>query len=174
LQHDFIREYLLTLYSLSAHQYTRGTWTAPETRNLDPEQFAAPYCTPAQIAVPLMTRWMLVFEDPGSNTLWLAKGTPRNWLEDGKTISVSNAPTRWGHVGFTLRSRLQERRIECRVTLPAEKALEKTELRLRVPEGNRIRSVTLDNKSWSDFDAREETVTLPSRPKGRLGLTVYY
>ena len=64
LQHDFTREYLLLLYSLMAHQYTRGTWTAPETRLLDPKRFAAPYCTPAQMTVPLLTRWMLVFEEP--------------------------------------------------------------------------------------------------------------
>lgn len=35
LQHELIREYVLMLYSLMAHQYTRGTWTAPETRNFD-------------------------------------------------------------------------------------------------------------------------------------------
>ena len=32
LQHDLVREYLLELYALSAHQYTRGSWTAPERR----------------------------------------------------------------------------------------------------------------------------------------------
>jgi hypothetical protein len=104
LQHDFVREYLLTLYSLMAHQYTRGTWTAPETRLVDPKRFAAPYCTPAQMVAPLLTRWMLVFEEPAADTLWLAKGTPRAWLEDGQTIAVTRAPTPWG------RLRLEESR----------------------------------------------------------------
>ena len=45
------------------------------------------------MVVPLLTRWMLVFEEPASDTLWLAKGTPRAWLEDGQTIAVSRAPT---------------------------------------------------------------------------------
>jgi hypothetical protein len=174
LQHDFVREYLLTLYSLMAHQYTRGAWTAPETRNLDPKQFAAPYCTPAQLAVPLMTRWMLVFEDPASDTLWLAKGTPRHWLQDGKTIAVSNAPTRWGPVGFSLRSRLRERRVECSVSLPSRTSDARIKLRLRVPEGNRIQSVTLAGKAWAEFAPQEETVTLPAQAKGRVALTVYY
>jgi hypothetical protein len=44
LQHDFIREFLLTFYGTMAHQYTRGTWTAPETRNLlADKRAAAPY-----------------------------------------------------------------------------------------------------------------------------------
>ena len=48
LQHDLVREYLLTLYSIMAHQYTRGTWTAPEGREVThPENPASPFCTPA-------------------------------------------------------------------------------------------------------------------------------
>jgi hypothetical protein len=54
IQHDMIREALLLTYSTMAHQYTRGTWTAPETRNLLGDGNAAPYCTPAQLVVALM------------------------------------------------------------------------------------------------------------------------
>jgi hypothetical protein len=84
LQHDLIREALLTMYSDMAHQYTRGTWIAPETRSILPDEGAAPYCTPAQLVVALMTKWLLVFEDPQSETVWLGKGIPRKWLQDGK------------------------------------------------------------------------------------------
>ncbi len=51
LQHGMIREFLLLLWSLSAHQYTRGTWTAPETRLVDPEREVISYAVPAQVAV---------------------------------------------------------------------------------------------------------------------------
>jgi hypothetical protein len=69
IQYDMIREALLMMYSDMAHQYTRGTWTAPETRNVLIDRPAAPYCTPAQLVVSLMTRWLLVFEDPQSETV---------------------------------------------------------------------------------------------------------
>jgi hypothetical protein len=174
LQHDFVREYLLTLYSLMAHHYTRGTWTAPETRLLDPKRFAAPYCTPAQMVIPLLTRWMLVFEDPASDTLWLAKGTPRSWLEDGKRVSVTRAPTRWGPVGFTLQSRLGADVIEATVDLPGTPSPATIKLRLRAPEGHRLRSVMLQGGFSLAFDAREETVTLPPGATGRIALTVHY
>ena len=147
LQYDFTREYLLLLYSLMAHQYTRGTWTAPETRSFDPNDYTAPYCSPAQMTVPLLTRWMLLFEEPESDVLWLAKGTPRAWLEDGQTIAVSNAPTRWGRVSFSLRSHLGNGKIDATLDLPARPPEALVKLRLRVPAGHRIRSAQMNGKA---------------------------
>jgi len=174
IQHDFLREYLLTFYSLLAHQYTRGTWTAPETRLLDPKRYAAPYCTPAQMVAPLLTRWMLVYEDPISDTLWLAKGTPRSWLEDGRTIAVSRAPTAWGRISFSLHSHLQAGRVEGLVELPEMPLTGRVKLRLRVPEGHQIQSVVLAGKPWTQFDAEEESVTVPVESKRPLPLTISY
>jgi hypothetical protein len=126
------------------------------------------------MVAPLLTKWMLVFEDPNSNTLWLAKATPRNWMEDGKTISVTNAPTRWGSISFTLRSHLAESRIDGTVILPPQKAPDIIKLRLRVPEGNQIHSVMIGSRNWGEFDVAQETVTLRGRSKQRIELAVQY
>jgi hypothetical protein len=174
LQHDFIREYLLCLYSLMAHQYTRGTWTAPETRNLGLGKFAAPYCAPAQMVVPLLTRWMLVFEDPINDELWLGKATPRSWLDEGQTISVRGAPTRGGRVSFEIRSHLQTSRIEAVVELPKEERERPVRLRLRVPEGHRMRDVLVNGRPWSQFDPAKEFITLSSMSSRRLEIRVDY
>jgi hypothetical protein len=174
LQQDFIREYLLSLYSLMAHQYTRGTWTAPETRRLDPKEYAAPYCAPAEMVVPLLTRWMLVFEDPATQVLWLTKGTPRAWLESGQRIAVTNAPTKWGRIGFEIRSRMEEGYIEAKVDLELRRSPAEIKLRFRAPEGHRIRSVLVNGRSWSRFDADEESVTLPSESQGRVTVMAHY
>ncbi len=121
-----------------------------------------------------MTRWMLVFEDPASGAVWLAKGTPRSWLEDGQTISVANAPVRGGRISFSLRSRLRDGRIEAAVELLPQPLPGPVRLRLRAPTGHRIRSVTLGGMAWTDFDADGETVTLPAAATGRLAMTVSY
>ena len=173
LQYDHTREYLLLLYSLMAHQYTRGLWTAPETRSFEPEHTAAPFCTPAQMAVPLLTRWMLVFEEPVTNLIWLDKATPRAWLQDGQTIAVTNAPTRWGRLSYTLHSHLRNGVIEAGADLPREAADVAFKLHLRAPEGHTIRSVVLNGKPWSQFDPKEETIDLPVG-KRRVDLTVRY
>ena len=47
-------------------------------------------------------RNLLVMED--GQSLWVARATPRVWLEQGKKIAVKNAPTYFGHFG--LRDRL--------------------------------------------------------------------
>ena len=176
LQHDFIREYLLVLYGVAAHHYTRGTWTAPETRLIDPKRYAAPYCVPAHLVVPLLVRWMLVFEDPASGALWLARATPRTWLEHGKRIAVRGAPTRRGKIGFEVFSHIDEGFVEATVDLPAYAAAPgqlpfragPIKLRLRLPRDLRLQSATVDGKPWKDFDPAEESVTLPEGAKGRI------
>ena len=45
-------------------------------------------------------RNLLVMED--GDSLWLARATPRAWLEQGKKISVKNAPTHFGDVGYEI------------------------------------------------------------------------
>lgn len=174
LQYDMIREYLLTLYSTMAHQYTRGVWTAPETRNLDNPRGAAPYCTPAQLVVPLFARWMLVFEDPQSPVVWLAKGAPREWLADGQRMNVNGAPTSWGRIGFTIDSHLGQGEVKADVRLPAAPFAASVKLRLRAPEGKRMHTVTVNGQSWKAFDATEESVTLPSKMSGKVSIVASY
>lgn len=174
VQSDMIRESLLLLYSHMAHQHTRGTWLAPETRKPLSTDESAPYCTPSQLFVPLMTRWLLVFEDPLAETLWLGKGIPRDWLEDGKHVSVSKAPTRWGSIGFSIQSQLRRKRIEVRLDLPQQPVQATTKLRLRAPGGARIQSVTINGKPWRTFDAQTEVIDVPPELPRVLNIVVRY
>lgn len=174
LQHDFVREFLLELYGLSAHQYTRGTWTAPETRRIDPELTSAPYCVPAQLSVPLLVRWMLAFEDPNSETLWLCKATPRAWLNNGSTLAANAIPTRWGKVGFQIQSHLDDGRIDIALDLPPPAAPRETRLRLRVPGGKKIAGVVVRGKPWDNFVPEAEYLALPASVAGDVQLSVTY
>jgi hypothetical protein len=117
---------------------------------------------------------MLVFEDPNSDTLWLCKATPREWLEDGSTVAATGVPTRWGKVSFEIRSQLKSRRVETTLELPAAAGLRTTNIRLRVPGKLRIAAVTLDGIDWKGFDPARETITLPASAAGKLKLTVTY
>jgi hypothetical protein len=126
------------------------------------------------MTVPLLTKWMVVFEEPDSEVLWLAKATPRSWLEDGKTIAVTNAPTRWGRLSFQLRSHLKESRIETTLILPPMPESARIKLRVRAPEGHRLRAVTMDGKPWNRFDADQEIVVLPGTGKREVELTMQY
>jgi hypothetical protein len=173
IQHDMVREALLMMYSDMAHQYTRGSWTAPETRSIVPDQDAAPYCTPAQLVVALMTKWLLVFEDPQSDTLWLGKAVPRAWLVNGKTVAVRDAPTRWGRIAFSIQSHMDSKRITADIKLPAN-LRPTTVLRLRAPDHATLKSVTLNGAPWTNFDPEAETIRIPASAGHSIALVAQY
>jgi hypothetical protein len=172
IQYDMNRDALLMLYSIMAHQYTRGTWTAPETRPVFNDTPAAPYCTPAQLIVPLMAKWILVFEDPQTDTLWFGKSMPERWLQDGQKVSVSNAPTRFGRVSFSTISHLAQNRIEVKLGLP-DKFSAVTKVRLRVPNGRKLQSVTINGVPWKEFSP-DGTVSIPHAPGREISIAANY
>jgi hypothetical protein len=174
IQADRVRDALLVFYGGMAHQYTRGNWLAPETRRLLTRSESAPYSVPAQLFAPLMTRWLLVFEELEAQRLWLAKAVPRAWLEDGKVTTVNDAPTRWGRVSYTLVSQVKRGTIHASLQLPSHGLLVETRLRLREPQKRRMRAVTVNGKAWSRFDPARELVILPAATGGKIEIVVSY
>jgi hypothetical protein len=111
------------------------------------------------------------------DTLWLAKATPRHWLEQGKKISIKNAPTHFGAVAYEITSDVDNGKITATVEMPARiatrsvaggptrKAPKEVVLRFRHPTKGTMRGVTINGKDWKQFDADKETITL----KGLIG-----
>lgn len=95
-----IEEYLLFLHSHRYHSHTPGTWVAGEVTGITGD--LPLYCVPAQLTIPKLVRWMLVFEESDSEILHLGRAIPREWLKAGKPIAITGAPTRWGLVDFTM------------------------------------------------------------------------
>ena len=61
-------------------------------------------------------RNMLVMET--GDSLWLARATPRAWLEQGKRIGVKNAPTYFGTVAYEIVSDVDNGKISATVEMP--------------------------------------------------------
>jgi hypothetical protein len=116
-------------------------------------------------------RNLLVMEDGSS--LWLARGTPRAWLEQGRRISVKNAPTRFGTVAYEIKSDVAHGRIRATVTMPNRDPSVGVLLRFRHPKGSRIKSVLVNGKAWKDFDAAMEIIRLHGLKK-QVGVEVRY
>src|SRR5258707_5881635 len=76
-------------------------------------------------------RMLLVMEDGPS--LWLARATPRVWLEQGQKIVVKNAPTHFGDVDYEIASDVAHERITATIELPPRRAPQEGQLRLRHP-----------------------------------------
>jgi hypothetical protein len=116
-------------------------------------------------------RNLLVMED-GRN-LWLARAAPRVWLEEGKKISVRNAPTHFGPVDYEIVSDVDQGKISAMVTMPSRNPPKEVWLRLRHPKSAPIAGVTVDGKEWRDFDPVRETVRLTGM-SGRVAVLVRY
>lgn len=104
------------------------------------------------------TRLMLVMER--GSELWLAPFVTTHWMHDGMTIAVENAPTRFGNVSYAITSHVNDGFIEAVIDPPARSLPESIVLRLRHPEGKRIRSVEVYGNPHADFDPEKECIRL--------------
>jgi hypothetical protein len=140
LRLDRVEEYLLFLYSHRFHVHSRGNWVAGEVTDITG---GLPlFCMPAQLTIPLLVRWMLVYEDPDRDELRLAPAVPTKWVLSGKPVGIERAPTRWGPVSFSFTADPDGRYIRGEVRLPPQ-APKNTSLRLRLPAGRSIRHANL-------------------------------
>jgi hypothetical protein len=103
-------------------------------------------------------RMMLVMEE--GNVLWLARATPRAWLEQGKRIAVRNAPTHFGNVGYEIVSDVEHSRLTATVSLPSRTPPREVVLVLRHPNSTAIAAVKANGKNWANFDAARGWVRL--------------
>ena len=106
-------------------------------------------------------------------TLWIARGTPRAWLEDGKKISVKGAPTYFGNLNYEIISDLANGKINASIEIPARKAAKEIVVRFRHPTTAPIKSVTVNGKEWKDFNKENEYFVLKGL-SGTVAVTAQY
>jgi len=93
-------------------------------------------------------------------TLWLARATPRAWLEQGKWIAVKHAPTYYGSLAYEIVSDVDHGKITATIEAPSRTAPDSILLRLRHPQAKPMQSVTVNGKKWIGFDPSKETIEL--------------
>jgi hypothetical protein len=163
---------VLSLYGHLAAGMTRGTYVAGEAATVAPvpgEYYRKMFLPPnagANAAFLETLRLMLIHETAGG--LELAYATPRAWLRPGRRIVVRNAPTSFGRVSYSLSA--GEHSVHVSLAAPATPTLR---LRLRLPAGERLASITLDGRPFKRFDRTTGTINL-SGHRGRLALEARY
>jgi len=142
LRLDRIEEYILFLYAHRYHDHSRGSWTAGEVSGITGD--GALFCIPAQQTIPLLVRWMLVFEDPDDDRLYFGRALPRDWIATGRPIGIRDAPTRWGRVDFQLALR-GNAQLVATITLPDQGELPKElQVSFRVPSDKTLSDLTVN------------------------------
>jgi hypothetical protein len=149
---------VLSLYGELAAAMTPGTFVAGEAASLEPlsgHRYRSMYLPPngaANAAFLETLRQLLVQDSPGG--LRLAFATPRAWLRAGGRVGVTDAPTRFGPLTYSLEAAAGSVRVH--VDVPDRDPLRTLALRLRLPAGRRIVSVSPAHP----FDVRTGTISL--------------
>ena len=169
LQNDLCEQFLLHYFSVSAHAYTRGTFTTPESSDVvNRDEAPAHYTSAGVMLAPTYLKWMLCFEEPQTRTLWLGKAVPRDWLVAGEAPLVAErVTTRYGRISLALEAVAGGTySVKANVTLPASFATVAPaggiRLRIRAPleQAGKLSKVTVGGVAWSAFNASEETIEI--------------
>jgi len=113
----------------------------------------------------LQQTYMMLAQERGE-ALWLAPLTSREWFRNGNAIKVVKLPSRYGPIGYSITSHVDEGYIEARVEPLKRGEPKQLVLRLRHPDEKPIKRVTIDGRQYRGFDDEAETITFesPSRP----------
>jgi hypothetical protein len=111
------------------------------------------------------TGWFLcqsaiMYATERGDDLWLAPFVTNNWLKNGMTVAVRNAPTRFGPVAYEIVSHVNNGYIEATVEPPKRNPPKHIVIRIRHPENKPMKSATVNGKKHADFDLATETIRL--------------
>lgn len=116
-------------------------------------------------------RLMLVREE--GDSLYLNSGAPRAWFLPGRTIEVARAATFFGDTSFSVEAHPEDGFIAAHVSPPQRSHPHKIQLRLRHPEGKPLLRVEVSGRSWNDFNAEKETISLPAE-QGEISVRAFF
>jgi hypothetical protein len=156
-------------YSYMASAFSHSALEPVEHRFTHGQYFGPPSTDGAWFE---LYRNMLVMER--GDELLLAGFTPRRWLGEGRHIEVRRAPTRFGELSLTIDSRAAAGRIESTVETPARSRPAAILVRLRHPDGARMRSVEVNGRQWMDFDSAKEWVRIAAPGESRYKIVASY
>ena len=94
--------------------------------------------TPIRLPASLLRNLLLREE---AETLWLAQGLPRAWLEPGRHVAVRDAPTEFGKMSYRIDAEA-DGTIRIHIDPPSRRMPEEIRVRLRHPERRTIVSVS--------------------------------
>jgi hypothetical protein len=149
----------------------------PESASIIDRSHEVSYSAAGPNNIVVALKWLLVFEEPETRTLWLGKAVPRDWLVPGESPLVAEGvTTRYGRLSFSLQavSAVDAVRsgyaVHANVTLPpscgtgvggaGSQPAGGLVLRIRAPmaHAGKLSGVTVGGQAWAHFNASAETI----------------
>jgi hypothetical protein len=125
----------------------------------------------------LMLRNALVLEelkdDVETGDIFLLRGAPRAWFEDGKQIKAAKLATYFGDISFQVDSKVGQGTIAARVEAPSRNPYRRILLNLRHPSQAPIKKVLVNGRDDRDVDFEKGVVRLPSGQRSYIVEVTY-
>ena len=122
INHDRLGPFHRTLAGHSLNYITRGTYWGTEQRQQtqapmvvgpgsSPQKYRnncgiggedCSLCMVSSIAPAYWIRWMILSESADEDIAYLARGAPRRWYKQTQPFGISQAPTRFGQITYTM------------------------------------------------------------------------
>jgi|GEM_PF-903606 len=174
LRMNKIDKFLLTFYGMISYGMARELYSTQEHDNFitgknDPWYYARQPHLHSTSELIRITNQMLIKEE--RDEIWLAYGTPRKWLEDGKKIEVKKAQTCFGPFNYNIESFVSEGYIKTNISTSIRMSPSAVKLKLRHPQGKNISRVEVNGKVWKDFG--KEIINLPGTGE-EYSIVAYY
>lgn len=143
LERGHPRKTILGFWTMMAYGMTRGTYSPVEVTMLKTGEnhYTLPHLYSCTDHLRIF-RHMLLRED--KDKLVLGQAIPREWLQPGKSTEVTNAPTVFGPVSYTMQAQ-QDGSVRVHVAPPTRKAVGEIELHVRHPSRRDIFTVETPN-----------------------------
>lgn len=181
-QRDDVDRLILSFYGRLVHGQSPNTFCSGEGDNLGVYPGVKERCSfgswnSGNNATWLQTlRLMLLresydFKTATPQNLYLAHATPREWLENGKTIEFENAPTVFGETSCRIISCIDKGSVRVSLDIPTRDPIKGVYLKLRLPNGKKITGVKLNGANYAKFDPTTEVIDL-SGLKSKIELLV--
>ena len=188
LHQNRTREFLLGFYAFQAFNMEHTCFTSREQNRIYSSDLHLRHAVPvmdwsdplpcSSAVALLMLRHMLVTEESRGGAEYTGKllllyGAPRRWFAGGGRIAVEDAPTHAGRVSFSVGIDADLSHIGAVISLPPQSKCPAIKIRLRHPAGKPMKSVSVNGKNITSFDARDELVEVAS-PTGKVHIDVQY
>jgi len=121
------------------------------------------------------TYWLrLMFVRENNEDLYLGQAIPRYWLTEGKEIGIEHAATYFGPLSFNIKSQSSQDQITAIVNPPERNSPKNIYVRLRHPDSKLIRNVTVNGKTYGNFDPKKEWIILTGNIRGVQEIIAHY
>jgi hypothetical protein len=156
------RKALLGFYSMLAFGMTRETYSPVEVTMIETGEnhLTLPHLYSCTEQLRLL-RALLVRED--GDELRLGEGIPRAWLEPGKNVKVTRAPTEFGDVSFEIAPQA-DGSFEIHLDPPGRRTPRKIVMVLREPRGSRIAALEGVAETKAGFSGDKVLLLEPRTP----------